>query len=510
MYDAVKKECSISMNNDPLTPGESHHTCGIASLPPVQTPAPPSPTTPIPTFLPATGVQNTWAVIAVGSSGFSNYRHQADGCHAYHVLRKSGVHAEQIIVMMQDDIATSPENPFPGKLFNRNGTDSPDVYSGCHIDYRGSIVTANLFVNVITGNESAVPKGGKVLKSKAPDRVFLNFVDHGGVGIVEFPNGEPLHVSDLSSALKTMKQKNMFGKLLFYMEACNSGSMFPDLTSDGKIYAVAAANSGEPSFGYYCGPYATVNGTNLHTCLGDLFSTTWMEDAEEGRFATETIKTQVHMVVDTVDKSHVTTFGDTSFESEPFGGFALHAPKAGSTQKEHIRHRHHSHDHAVDVRDIPMEEAYYKAFHARTVAAKEAAWKEYQEIMEGRKADDAIFQNIVREACAFMWIGWKTQSMEDCIAKMDAPNPDLKSESARQCHKTLTSTVFGSCPRRFGHNPGGWNAYNMKHSKQLANICVSLDSLKYAVEDLENIVRDQCSSDLVLTLWGPRAPVIIV
>ena len=24
-----------------------------------------------------------WAVIVVGSSGYSNYRHHADGCHAY-------------------------------------------------------------------------------------------------------------------------------------------------------------------------------------------------------------------------------------------------------------------------------------------------------------------------------------------------------------------------------------------------------------------------------------------
>ena len=31
-----------------------------------------------------------------------NYRHQADACHAYQIMLKSGVKAENIILMMQD------------------------------------------------------------------------------------------------------------------------------------------------------------------------------------------------------------------------------------------------------------------------------------------------------------------------------------------------------------------------------------------------------------------------
>merc|ERR1711957_69356 len=155
---------------------------------------------------------------------------------------------------MQDDVANSEENPIPGKLFNKPGNESVDVYEGCHIDYRGDIVTADLFLKVITGDDASLPKGGsgKVLKSKATDRVFLNFVDHGGVGIVCFPNGPVLHVTELSKALKTMESKHMSKELVFYMEACESGSMFPDLTKDGKIFAVTASNAQESSWGTYC------------------------------------------------------------------------------------------------------------------------------------------------------------------------------------------------------------------------------------------------------------------
>merc|ERR1719265_81130 len=153
--------------------------------------------------------------------------------------------------MMQDDVASSSENPFPGKLFNRNGTGVPDVYAGCNIDYKGAKVTADLYLKVITGDSSA---GGKVLKSTSKDRVFVNFVDHGGVGIVAFPNGPTLTAKELSQTLQTMQSKTLFSELVFYMEACESGSMFPDLKPDGKILAVTAANGDESSWGSYCPP----------------------------------------------------------------------------------------------------------------------------------------------------------------------------------------------------------------------------------------------------------------
>lgn len=77
-----------------------------------------------------------WAVIVAGSKGYSNYRHQADACHAYQIMKKNGIPEEQIILMAYDDVANNYENPFPGKLFNK--PDGEDVYAGCNIDYKSS------------------------------------------------------------------------------------------------------------------------------------------------------------------------------------------------------------------------------------------------------------------------------------------------------------------------------------------------------------------------------------
>ena len=115
------------------------------------------------------------------------------------------------------------------------------------------------------------------------EQVFVNFVDHGGVGIVAFPNGPVLHVKDLSKTLKTMQSQKMFKQLVFYMEACESGSMFPDLAADSKILAVTASNGQESSWGTYCGDEAVVKGKNVGSCLGDLFSVNWMQDDDQGQ-----------------------------------------------------------------------------------------------------------------------------------------------------------------------------------------------------------------------------------
>ena len=74
--------------------------------------------------------EDHWAVIVVGSSGYENYRHHADGCHAYQLAKKNGIPEDQIIMMAYDDVAQSWSNPYKGKLFNKptkDGVEGVDV-----------------------------------------------------------------------------------------------------------------------------------------------------------------------------------------------------------------------------------------------------------------------------------------------------------------------------------------------------------------------------------------------
>lgn len=79
-----------------------------------------------------------WALLVAGSNEYYNYRHQADICHAYHVLRSHGIPESNIIVMMSDDIANNEENPTKGVIINQ--PDGSDVYQGVPKDYTGDEV----------------------------------------------------------------------------------------------------------------------------------------------------------------------------------------------------------------------------------------------------------------------------------------------------------------------------------------------------------------------------------
>ena len=253
-----------------------------------------------------------WAVLVAGSNGFWNYRHQADICHAYQVLLKNGFPASNIIVMAYDDIANDPENPIPGKLFNK--PDGKDVYVGCKIDYKGDDVTPTNFLSILKGDAASVKGGnGRVLKSTKDSKVFINFSDHGSPGLIAFPN-EYLYAKDLNTTINFMYQKQMYQEMVLYIEACESGSMFDKiLATDINVYAATAANPYESSWGTYCPPNDMVQGLEINSCLGDLFSVVWMEQTEQENISKVTLDQQFGIIKNLTDKSHVMRYGDQKF-----------------------------------------------------------------------------------------------------------------------------------------------------------------------------------------------------
>ena len=246
-----------------------------------------------------------YAVLVAGSNGFWNYRHQADTCHAYVTLVAKGFNPENIIVFSYDDVASSSENPFKGKMYNKptyNQT-GQDVYAGCKIDYKGADVTSANFLKVLKGDAAGM-KGigsGKVLKSTKTDRVFLNFADHGAVGLIAFPS-DYLYATDLLSAFDYMYTNGMYSELVFYLEACESGSMFQNLPNNTRIFASSASSADESSWGTYCDPDDKVNGVSIGSCLGDLYSVNWMEDTDSANVCKETIQEQFVAVQKKTDK----------------------------------------------------------------------------------------------------------------------------------------------------------------------------------------------------------------
>jgi len=143
---------------------------------------------------------------------------------------------------------------------------------------------------------------GKTLTSTENDNVFLAFFDHGATGLIAFPSSY-LYSTDLLSALNDMHTSKMYKNLIYYLEACESGSMFTSLPTDIGIYALSASSPDESSWGTYCSPDDMVNGVEIGSCLGDLFAVSWMEDSDVADFSVETLDAQFATVKQLVNLS---------------------------------------------------------------------------------------------------------------------------------------------------------------------------------------------------------------
>ena len=309
-----------------------------------------------------------WAVLVAGSKGWDNYRHQADVCHAFHLLLKRGVPEENIVVMMFDDIAYNTLNPDQGEIVNKpNGT---NLYLGVPKDYTGENVSPPVFLSVLQGDKDGV-KGrgsGKVVESGPEDHVFVYFADHGASGLVAFPSAY-LDAVTLSRNLLDMATKRRFAKMLFYLESCESGSMFEGLlTAHTNILAVTASNSTSPSFAAYYDE-------RLNTFLADEFSVAWMEETEV-RGNTESILEEVEAVAKMIEKySKPGIYGDLDLEVDRVGDF----------QGE---------EGVIKEREMTRETETVVSYHVPLFIRQKAALaEELHKLMEGR----ALVEEVTRE-----------------------------------------------------------------------------------------------------------------
>jgi len=251
-----------------------------------------------------------WAVIVAGSKDYENYRHQADALHAYQIVLRNGVPKEQIVLMTYDDIAYNTANPYKGNIIN--SLNGPNLYTNLTKDYIGEEVTPANFLNVLVGHS---PEGKKVLKSTEYDYVFIYYSDHGGPGVIGFPNEEGVWSDDLTYTISYMKQYKKYSKMLFYIEACYSGSLFEGILADDlQVYALTAANSTQES-------YAVTYDYKRKTFLCDEWSAAWMADADYNDMKAKTIEQQYQLSVDKTKYSNPKQYGDLKVSILPVSAF---------------------------------------------------------------------------------------------------------------------------------------------------------------------------------------------
>ncbi|XP_061950934.1 LOW QUALITY PROTEIN: vacuolar-processing enzyme [Populus nigra] len=401
-----------------------------------------------------------WAILLAGSNGYWNYRHQADVCHAYQLLRKGGLKEENIIVFMYDDIAYNSENPRPGVIIN--SPQGEDVYKGVPKDYTGEDVTVGNFFAAILGNKTALTGGsGKVVDSGPNDHIFIYYTDHGGPGVLGMPTNPYLYADDLIDVLKKKHASGTYKSLVFYLEACESGSIFEGLLPQGlNIYATTASNAEESSWGTYCPGENPSPPPEYETCLGDLYSVAWMEDSDIHNLQTETLHQQYELVKRRTSNdnspygSHVMQYGDVGLSKDNIFLYMGTNPANDNftfMDENLLRPRSKAvNQHDADL--VHFWDKYHKA--PEGSSRKVETQKQFVEAMSHRMHIDHSIKLIGK---LLFGIG-KASEVLNAIRPAGQPLVD-----DWDCLKTLVRTFETHC--------GSVSQYGMKHMRSLANLC---------------------------------------
>nr|AWD84470.1 asparaginyl endopeptidase 2 [Pigea enneasperma] len=400
-----------------------------------------------------------WAVLIAGSNGYWNYRHQADVCHAYQLLKKGGLKDENIIVFMYDDIAHNFENPRPGIIINN--PKGEDVYKGVPKDYTGEDVNAGNFYAVILGNKTALTGGsGKVVNSGPNDHIFIYYTDHGGPGILGMPTSPYIYADKLVDVLKQKHASGTYKSLVFYLEACESGSIFEGLLPEGlNIYATTASNAIESSWGTYCPGDHISPPPEYETCLGDLYSVAWMEDSDVHNLRTETLHQQYELVKQRTAHSngygsHVMQYGDVPLSKENL--FLYMGTNPANENFTFVDDNSLSlPSKAVNQHDADLLHFWHKYHRAREGSSRKLeAQKEFVEMMSHRMHLDHSVK----------FIGKLLFGMDEASEVLNAVRPAGNPLTDDwDCLRTLVRTFETHC--------GSLSQYGMKHMRSFANLC---------------------------------------
>jgi legumain len=271
-----------------------------------------------------------------------------------------------------------------------------------------------------------------------------------------------------------MSDNKMFNKLTFYLETCESGSMFQDMSIPG-VYALSASNPTESSWGSYCGSEAKVNGKSINSCLGDLFSVNWMEEADASDMTAESLDANFQVVKTKTDRSAVMQWGDTTFTDDKMSEFIGNLDLLSASASD-------APSGLVNARHIDLERLYSMYAAATTSAERLQIGQELQHELQQQLAVDLIHDRFL--ALVFPGDEAKQETMR--TAKVVPAN--------RDCEMRVHSAFQNYAADHFNANSG----FALQFHQIVVNVCDEFAMANGPISQLEGAVKDACSQGIVV------------
>ena len=339
-----------------------------------------------------------WALFVSGNNGYYNYCITSTICRGYDILHDAGVAEDHMVYLGFNDVFDSPSNPFPGSIFTDQDPEGPgiDYAPGCrpHIDYPDKMVSAELFMATLSGDKKEVTKltgieNPKVIESGPEDTIFVYYMDHGAIGFCEVGKSD-LYEEVLISTINKMYENKQYKQLVFYFEACHSGSMFRTLEKGKNVYAMTGSDTEHSAWMNNCPPNDVVNGKSMGTCLGAWFDNFWMQEVtDNGADLThnEMFKIVHDKTAEETDQN-VSQFGDI----DTIGEMAVKEFIGDYVPKRSVSREAKS---WVKYEDVPKHLAMWKAIRAE--ANSNEAMAELEKVVKEEARKDIMVLRAARE-----------------------------------------------------------------------------------------------------------------
>ena len=206
--------------------------------------------------------KSNWALLMASSSGWSNYRHQADVLAIYQQLKESGYTDDHIVLIVEDDIARNN-----GVI--RVTPNGDNVYEGAKIDYRTSSLRLKDIADILTGEKSDyLPE---VIEASENDNIFIFWSGHGMPGAMCWNEDYYAVTGDvLAPVFMKMHQNKCYRKLLMMVEACYSGGVLEKCEGVPGMLFITAASGNETS-------KADVFNSDMKIWMSNRFTNTFIE-----------------------------------------------------------------------------------------------------------------------------------------------------------------------------------------------------------------------------------------
>ncbi|KAK8813086.1 hypothetical protein WA158_002678 [Blastocystis sp. Blastoise] len=213
-----------------------------------------------------------WALFLSANTAWGNYCITSTICPV-----RNGIPRDHIVYFSFDGNFDNDRNPYPGQMFSESSESGlPEDYAPecrAYIDYTGDNITPETFMAALSGDADT-------MKKLTEDTIFVYYMDHGGPGSCEVGHAQ-LKATVLMDTIQKMYNAKKYKKLVFYFEACYSGSMFTDLPQGLNVYAFTGADDKHSAWMSFCPPNDVINGKNLHTCISAYYDDEWENIVEK-------------------------------------------------------------------------------------------------------------------------------------------------------------------------------------------------------------------------------------